>query len=169
MVITTDGEIFCKELMASSSVGRNSPPWGGFRPEMVIIGKEANSLVWPNSVFPEPTARKKPTGIRRRTADGHKLLTVKEAAGALHQTVPVSAIYRAIKDGRLHATKIGRCYYISPEALERFIGCPDQKNQPDSGSAATMGRGSSSTKEGRSGQAMAEASARKLRRLSANT
>ncbi len=31
---------------------------------MEIIGKEANSLAWPNSVFPEPMMRKKPTGTR---------------------------------------------------------------------------------------------------------
>jgi len=153
MIITTDGEIFSKELIASSAVARNSPTWGGFRPEMEIIGKEANSLAWPNSVFPEPMMRKKPTGIRRKTKDGLNLLTVKEAAEALHQRVPVSAIYRAINDGRLHATKIGRFYYISYDTLERFIECPDQKNQPDSGSAATMGRGSSSTKDAKSGLA----------------
>ena len=64
MIITTDGEIFSKELIASSAVARNSPTWGGFRPELEIIGKEANSLAWPNSVFPEPMMRKKPTGTR---------------------------------------------------------------------------------------------------------
>lgn len=40
------------------------------------------------------------------------LLTVEEAAAALHATVTVAAIRAAIREGRLAATRIGKRYYV---------------------------------------------------------
>ncbi len=153
MTITTDGEVFSKELITPSYIARNCLPWSGIRPVMEVIGKDTNLPACSSSVPSGPLARQKPKESHRKTKYGLNLLTVKEAAAALHQTVAVSAIYRAINNGSLLAISIGRRYYISFEALKEFVSCPDQKNQPDSGSAATMGRGSSSTKDAKSGLA----------------
>ena len=90
---------------------------------------------------------------RRPRKSEFGLKTIKQAADALHSEVTVSAIRQAIRDGRLKATRIGKRDFVTEEALKEFVSCPDQKNQPDSGSAATMGRGSSSTKDAKSGLA----------------
>lgn len=66
------------------------------------------------------------------------LMTVEEAATALHSKVKVSAIRQAIRDGRLDATRIGKRYFVTPEALRRFARCPVPASRPASGKGATV-------------------------------
>lgn len=98
------------------------------------------------------------------------LLTVEEAAAALHSTVTVAAIRAAIRAGRLTATKIGRRYYLDEKALRRFAGaCHAPASRPASGSAQTMAHGSSSTAASTIGQAIAEKAAADLLRMRSGT
>ncbi|PJN96468.1 hypothetical protein CNY89_02390 [Amaricoccus sp. HAR-UPW-R2A-40] len=93
------------------------------------------------------------------------LLTVEEAAAALHETVKVAAIRAAIREGRLTATKIGRRYYVDERVLRRFAACPDRASRPASGSAPTTEPGSSSTGASSIGQAIAEKAAAELLKM----
>jgi excisionase family DNA binding protein len=93
------------------------------------------------------------------------LLTVEEAAAALHATVTVSAIRAAIREGRLAATRIGKRYYVEERVLRRFAACPDRASRPASGAAPAMAPGSSSTGASSIGQAIAERAAADLLKM----
>ncbi|MFO1209720.1 MAG: helix-turn-helix domain-containing protein [Amaricoccus sp.] len=86
------------------------------------------------------------------------LLTVEEAAAAIHATVKVTAIYRAIREGRLTASRIGKRFYVSESDLRRFTKCRAPASPPASGKEA-MAPGSSSTPVVSIGQAAAEKAA----------
>jgi excisionase family DNA binding protein len=92
-----------------------------------------------------------------------RLLTVEEAAKALHATVKVSAIRAAIREGRLASVRIGRRYYVTPEALRRFAKCRVVESRPACGVDPTPETGSSSTEAASTGRALAEQAARMLR------
>ena len=97
------------------------------------------------------------------------LMTVEEAAAALHATVTVAAIRAAIREKRLAAVRLGRRYYISEKDLRRFASCPAPASPRVSGGAKTA-HGSSSTVGGSTGQATAERAAEDLlKMLSATT
>lgn len=93
------------------------------------------------------------------------LMTVEEAAAAIHATVKPSSVRRAIREGRLDAKMIFGRYYITPEALQRFVKCPEKRSRHASGSAETA-RGSSSNEAVTTGQAMVQDRIAKLRRSS---
>jgi excisionase family DNA binding protein len=93
-----------------------------------------------------------------------RLLTVEEAAAELHATVTVRAIRDAIRSGALAATRIGRRYYVTPEALRRFARCPAPASRPGSTSAPIAANGSSATMARPYGQVLAEAAAEALRK-----
>lgn len=98
-----------------------------------------------------------------------RLLTLEEAAPALHETVTVSTLRAAIRDGRLPRRKIGRRYYLTPAELEEFCTCLAPASPPASTTAPTNASGSSAMAPARSGQAMAMASVARLKKLSGNT
>lgn len=91
------------------------------------------------------------------------LLTIEEAARALHATVTVSAIRAMIRDGRLAARRIGRRYYVPATEIERLTRCPAPESRPASTSAPTPATGSSATDPAPSGRALALASAMRLK------
>jgi excisionase family DNA binding protein len=93
---------------------------------------------------------------------GADLLTVEEAAAALHATVTVACIRAAIRNGRLPAARIGRRYYVTRDALRRFARCPSPANPQDSTSVPTAANGSSATATRPYGQALAETAAAAL-------
>ena len=80
------------------------------------------------------------------------LLTVEEAAANLNAAVRVAAIRQAIREGRLDAVKIGKRYFVSPDALRRFAKCRARASQPASGNEKTAS-GSSSTVASNTGPA----------------
>ncbi len=94
-----------------------------------------------------------------------EMMTVEEAAAAIHEKVKQSTVRRAIREGRLDAKKLFGRYCVTPEALERFVKCPEKRSRPDSGSAETT-RGSSSSEAVSTGQAMAMKSASRLKNIS---
>ena len=98
-----------------------------------------------------------------------QLLTLEEAAAALHATISVSTLRAALRDGRLPRRKIGRRYFVTPAEIEEFLACPAPESLPGSTTARTSGSGSSAMAPGWSGQAAALASVKRLRALSANT
>ncbi len=79
------------------------------------------------------------------------LMTVEEAAAALHATVPVPAIRAAIRAGQLRARRIGKRYYITAAALREFVECPAPESPLGSISAQTRMNGSFETRELTSG------------------
>lgn len=93
------------------------------------------------------------------------LLTVEQAAETLHETVTVASVRRAIRSGALPARKIGKRWYVTPEALERFASCPDRASPPASTSAPTPASGSFATGRSPSAQALAMASVHRLKQL----
>ena len=95
-----------------------------------------------------------------READ-EPLMTVEEAAAAIHASISPSYIRAAIRDGRLPAVRHGKRYFVRPDDLRRFARCPDRGSRPASGSAETD-RGSSSTAAATTGQALAETAAELL-------
>ena len=54
-----------------------------------------------------------------------RLLTLEQAALFLHETITVSALRAAIRDGRLRKRRIGRRYYLTPSEIKDFLRCPD--------------------------------------------
>lgn len=92
------------------------------------------------------------------------LLTVEEAAAALHATVTVAAIRAAIREGRLAATRIGKRYYVEERVLRRFA-CHAPESRPASGAAPAMAPGSSLTGASSIGQAIAERAAADLLKM----
>jgi hypothetical protein len=91
------------------------------------------------------------------------LLTLEEAAAALHETITVSALRAAIRDGRLPKRKLGRRYYLTPSEIEDFPRCLAHANPPVSTSEPTKSSGSSMTAPARSGRDMASASVARLK------
>lgn len=87
-----------------------------------------------------------------------RLLTVEEAAAALHAMVTIAAVRAAIRDKRLRATKIGRRYFVAIPDLERFARCRDRANPPASGKEG-QANGSFSMPVPSTGQAIAEKAA----------
>jgi hypothetical protein len=82
------------------------------------------------------------------------LLTVEEAAAFIHETASPSMIRAAINHGQLQAVRLGRRFYVHEAEIRRFIGCPANESPPASTGAKTMGPGSSSTADGKSGLAL---------------
>jgi len=99
---------------------------------------------------------------------GPRLLTIEEAAAALHATVTVSAVRSAIREGRLTAKRIGKRYYIAECDLRRFAQCPAPASPPASGNETTA-PGSSSTTAASIGQAIAEKAADDLLKMRSAT
>lgn len=77
-------------------------------------------------------------------SEPHHLLTVDEVRAALNPIIPLSAVYDAISSGRLPATKFGRRWFVSREALDRFI-CHNSESPPASTSESEPTAGSSRT------------------------
>jgi len=90
-----------------------------------------------------------------------RLMTVEEAARAIHDTVRPGYIRAAIRDGRLTAVQHGKRYYVEEADLRRFAKCPDRASRPASGSER-MASGSSSMGESISGQVLAVTAADQL-------
>lgn len=88
-----------------------------------------------------------------------KLMTVDEAAEALHASVSPKAIYAAIAAGELAARRIGRRYYITPEALAAFA---EPAARPASPSAPALAHRPAAPLAPFQGRAMAEAAAAQL-------
>lgn len=97
-----------------------------------------------------------------------RLLTVQEAAAALHRTVTVAAIRKAIHAGLLPASRIGKRYYVMEQELEAFA-CRALANPPASTSEKTNSNGSSVTETTRFGRDMAVASIERLKMRSSDT
>ncbi|MEM0988561.1 MAG: helix-turn-helix domain-containing protein [Pseudomonadota bacterium] len=91
------------------------------------------------------------------------MMTVKEAAAALHVSVSKKSIYAAIRENRLEALMIGGRYLISPEALERFA-CHGKRNRRASTKGQMTAAGSSATAPSPKTQSVSQRSALRLLR-----
>lgn len=98
-----------------------------------------------------------------------RLLTIEEAANAMHETITVSTLRAAIRGGRLPARKIGRRFYLTEGEIEGFIQCQGAESPPGSTTEPMRGNGSSETVAFNDGQGAALASVERLKRRSQNT
>lgn len=110
-----------------------------------------------------------PPNVARETADSFALLTLQEAAEAMHSTVKISTLYRARAEGKLWAKKIGSRYFTTTQAIKEFLQCPDPESPPASTTAKTNSIGSSAMAARNTGQDMALASAKRLKQRCKNT
>ena len=102
--------------------------------------------------------------LTMREAD-EPLMTVEEAAAAIHASISPSYIRAAIRDGRLPAVRHGKRYFVLLDDLRRFARCPERGSRPASGGTLGTAPRSSSTPPSlgvRSGRALAETAAELL-------
>jgi len=57
--------------------------------------------------------------------DRKEFLTVQETAKALGYFPPY--VNKLIREGKIKAVKRGRCYFVSPEEINSFVGLPEPK------------------------------------------
>lgn len=93
-----------------------------------------------------------------------RLMTVEEAALALHSTITTAAIRSAISGGALRGRKIGKRFYTTAQALKEFVACQDHVNRPVSSGTRPTPSGSSTTARPGIGQAAANRAADLLRK-----
>lgn len=98
-----------------------------------------------------------------------RLMTLEDAAAALHETVTVSSLRAAIREGRLPRRKLGRRYYVTSPEIEDFLRCLAHASLPASTSAPMNSNGSSGTESASSGRDMALASVERLKMRSRDT
>ena len=88
-----------------------------------------------------------------------RLLTLDEAAAALHATVTPGALRAAIAAGQLAGRRIGRRFYVSEIALQEFVRCPAPANPPASFGIQETANGSFTMARSGSGRAAASRAA----------
>jgi hypothetical protein len=93
--------------------------------EEVVAGRREMSTSWTRS------GRGMPLGKAPMVERSH-LMTLEEAAPAVHETITVSTLRAAIRDGRLPRRKIGRRYYVTPAELEELCTCLASASPPAS-------------------------------------
>lgn len=103
------------------------------------------------------------------STSGLGLMTIAEAAAFLHSSIPVSALHRARREGRLWATQVGKLFYTNEAALLEFLQCHGTDNRRGFISDPMNGNGSSVTERSKSGRDTVLNSVKRLRESLHNT
>ncbi|MEO0342355.1 MAG: helix-turn-helix domain-containing protein [Pseudomonadota bacterium] len=93
-----------------------------------------------------------------------EMLSVEEAAQAIHPLVKENSIYQLIKDGSLRAKKIGSRFFISRNSVQEYLDWHDPKNPHDYTREKTKMSGSLSIKDDTSGQDAVSSIVKKLKK-----